>query len=73
MDVAVRHAARPIRTGARAAHRCPHCRVEALVLYRRHESSPSWGAPLVTEYYDCQFCDAQYQYSPATDRWKPIA
>ena len=73
MEVGVRHAnseSRP-RLGS-AVRRCPQCREAALVLRRRHVSPPSLGAQLVTEYYDCDFCDAGYQYSPDTDRWKPI-
>jgi hypothetical protein len=30
------------------------------------------GPPMVTEYYECECCDSRYQYSPATDRWKPV-
>jgi hypothetical protein len=30
------------------------------------------GAPLVTEFYNCDSCDARYQYSPAQNRWRPI-
>jgi hypothetical protein len=52
--------------------KCPQCRTEALVMQRRHVSPPRWGEPVVTEYYDCDFCDASYQYSPAENRWRPI-
>lgn len=55
-----------------AAHACPQCRQESLVLTRRHVSPPRFGPALVTEYYDCDCCDAQYQYSPSDDRWRPI-
>jgi hypothetical protein len=34
-------------------------------------SPPRLGPPLVTEYYECECCDARYQYSPATNRWRP--
>jgi hypothetical protein len=54
------------------ARPCPQCRTEALVLNRRHVSPERLGTPLVTEYYECECCDARYQYSPADDRWKPI-
>jgi C4-type Zn-finger protein len=54
-------------------HRCPQCHQEALILQRRHVSPPHLGASLVTEYYECDYCEARYQYSPADDRWKPIS
>ena len=57
----------------RVGRRCPQCREDALVMDRRHVSPPRWGAPLVTEYYDCGFCDARYQYSPADDRWRALS
>jgi hypothetical protein len=60
------------KRGGVAAHKCPQCREQTLVLQRRHVSPPQFGTPLVTEYYDCECCDAHYQYSPAEDRWKPI-
>jgi hypothetical protein len=53
--------------------KCPRCHEEALVLQRRHVSPTHLGSPLVTEYYECDFCDAQYKYSPADDRWRPIS
>jgi DNA-directed RNA polymerase subunit RPC12/RpoP len=56
-----------------SAHRCPQCRVEALIMRRRHVSSPGWGEPVLTEYYDCDYCEAQYSYSPAQNRWKLLA
>jgi hypothetical protein len=56
----------------RSTHRCPQCRTEALVMRRRHVSSPGWGAQTVTEYYDCDYCEAQYTYSPSEDRWKVV-
>lgn len=58
---------------ATAAHRCPQCREQALRLHRRHVSPSRLGAPLVTEYWDCDFCDAHYQFTPAENRWKPIS
>ena len=48
------------------ARQCPQCRAEALVLLRRHVSPPRLGPPLVTEYYECEYCETRYQYSPAT-------
>ena len=58
---------------AHPVHRCPQCGVEALVLKRRHVSSPGWGEQTVTEYYDCDYCDARYSYSPSTKTWKLLA
>jgi hypothetical protein len=66
----------PKKTGgarqAPSSHRCPQCRETALVLQRRHVSPSRLGEPLVTEYYDCDCCDARYTYSPAADRWRAI-
>jgi hypothetical protein len=53
-------------------HRCPQCREAALMLQRRHVSPARLGEPLVTEYYECDACDAQYKYSPAEDRWQAV-
>ena len=58
---------------ARSTHRCPQCHTEALVMRRRYVSSPGWGTPTVTEYYDCDYCEAQYSFSPAEGRWKIVA
>ncbi len=52
--------------------RCPRCRVEALVLNRRHVSPPQFGAVLTTEYYGCDYCEAEFQFTPETGRWRPI-
>ena len=41
------------------------------MLQRRHVSPARLGEPLVTEYYECDSCDARYKYSPAQDRWQP--
>ena len=41
-------------------------------MHRRHVSPPQWGDPVVTEYYDCDYCEARFSYSPAQNRWKPI-
>lgn len=54
-------------------HTCPQCREAALVLERRHVSPSRLGPTLVTEYYDCEYCDARFQFSPAENRWKPIS
>ena len=72
MDFAVRHAT---ERSARAAttHRCPQCREEAMVLTRRHVSPARLGTALVTEYWDCDCCDARYQFSPADNRWRPLS
>jgi len=72
MDFAIRKPAADARRTTKA-HRCPQCRAEALVLQRRHVSPASLGPSLVTEYYDCDFCDAHFKYSPADDRWKPLS
>jgi uncharacterized protein with PIN domain len=55
-----------------SSHRCPQCRELALTLQRRHVSPARLGEPLVTEYYDCDSCDARYKYSPAQDRWQAM-
>jgi hypothetical protein len=60
-------------TTTRSNHRCPQCRTEALVMRRRHLSSPGWGEPMLTEYYDCDYCDARFSYSPGDGRWKILA
>jgi hypothetical protein len=72
MEFAARHVASGGTAVRPAAHRCPQCREQALVLHRRHVSPASLGDRLVTEYYDCDCCDASYQFSPADNRWKPI-
>jgi hypothetical protein len=72
MDFAVRPGSGSSgKRGATAAHKCPQCREQTLVLQRRHVSPPQLGPEMVTEYYECDCCDARYQYSPADDRWKP--
>jgi hypothetical protein len=71
MDFSIKHTFDRQR-GSGAARLCPQCRSEALVLHRRHVSPERLGTPLVTEYYDCECCDARFQYSPAEDRWKPV-
>jgi hypothetical protein len=73
MDFASRHRAGSGAAQRASSHRCPQCRVEALVLTRRHVSPPRLGDPLVTEYYECNYCDSRFQYSPASDKWKPLA
>lgn len=55
-----------------SSHRCPQCRENALMLQRRHVSPARLGEPLVTEFYDCDCCDAQFKYSPAIDSWRPL-
>ena len=72
MEFGVRGSGAP-RGSVSTDHRCPQCREFALVLQKRHVSPPGLGEPLVTEYYDCDYCDAHYQYSPASNRWKPLA
>ena len=71
VDFSIRHTFDKKRAIA-AARQCPQCRAEALILLRRHVSPARLGAPLVTEYYECERCDTSYQYSPATNRWRPV-
>jgi hypothetical protein len=71
MEFAVRHATERSSLTA-GTHRCPQCREQTLVLHRRHVSPARLGSPLVTEYWDCDFCDARYQFTPAENRWRPI-
>ena len=70
MDFAIRHTLEGERA-AGAARECPQCRTDALVLHRRHVSPAHLGAPLITEFYGCDCCDAKFQYSPAENRWRP--
>lgn len=72
MEIAVRQSTPDRNRVAEHAHRCPQCHTDALVMHRRHVSPPRWGAPVVTEYYDCDYCDAKYTYSPAENRWKIV-
>jgi hypothetical protein len=72
MEIGVRHSTSDVATMIRPTRRCLECRTEALVMRRRHMSPPGWGEPVITEYYDCDYCEAQYSYSPATRRWKRI-
>jgi hypothetical protein len=71
MDFAVRQ---PRAHARKASHpRCPQCREETLVLQRRHVSAARLGDVLVTEFYECDCCDAGYQYSPTDNRWKRLS
>jgi hypothetical protein len=72
MEFAVCRAAER-RSLSASTHRCPQCRQEALVLHRRHVSPATLGTQLVTEYWDCDCCDARYQFSPTDGRWRPIS
>jgi hypothetical protein len=71
MDFSIRHTFEKQRPAGQA-RQCPQCRTDALILLRRHVSPARLGPPLVTEYYECECCDSHYQYSPATDRWRPV-
>ena len=73
MEIAVRQSGSDISRSVHPSHRCPQCRVDALIMRRRHVSSPGWGEPRLTEYYDCDYCEARYSYSPADRRWKLLA
>ena len=72
MEFAIRQATPARNSRTAPAHRCPRCREQALVLERRHVSPPSLGLSLTTEFYDCDCCDARFQFSPADNRWRPI-
>ena len=72
MEFAVRHVNPERNSITGNTHRCPQCRERALVLHQRHVSPVRLGPPLVTEYYNCDFCEARYQFSPANNRWRPI-
>src|ERR687891_61301 len=63
MEIAVRHSRLQGGKVARDPKKCPQCGTRALLLQRRYVSPPGWGAPTVTEYYDCDYCDASYQFS----------
>ena len=71
MDFSIRHTFEKGRAVGEV-RRCPQCRTDALILLRRHVSPPRLGAPLVTEYYEWDCCEYQYQYSPATVLWIPM-
>jgi hypothetical protein len=71
MDFSIRHTFEKGRATGEA-RQCPQCRTDALILLRRHVSPARLGTPLVTEYYECECCDSQYQFSPASGSWKPI-
>jgi hypothetical protein len=72
MEFAVRRESVRARV-APISQRCPQCHELALMLQRRHISPARLGEPLVTEFYDCDCCDASYKYSPAENRWRAIA
>jgi hypothetical protein len=42
------------------------------MLERRHVSPDRLGDALVTEFYECDCCDARYKYSPANDQWRAV-
>jgi hypothetical protein len=73
MEIVVRQSSSDLPRSTHPTHRCPQCRVDALILRRRHVSSPGWGDAVITEYYDCDYCDAKYAYSPADGRWKVVS
>ncbi len=72
MEFAARHNASRARSTT-PSHRCPQCREVALTLQRRHVSPARLGEPLVTEFYDCDCCDASFKYSPAVDQWRILS
>ena len=71
MDFAVRQQSARARVTP-SSHRCPQCRERALMLQQRHVSPARLGEPLVTEFYDCDCCDARLKYSPATNTWRVV-
>lgn len=72
MEFAVRQSnARP--KVAPSSHRCPQCRQLALMLQRRHVSPERLGNPLVTEFYDCDCCDARYKFTPNENKWRQLS
>ena len=73
MEIAVRQSNPGTDRIGRASQRCPQCHTDALIMRRRHISSPGWGPSVSTEYYDCDYCEASYSYSPADRRWKILA
>lgn len=73
MEIGVRHSTSGVPHVTRPTRRCLHCHTEALVMQRRHVSAPAWGEPIVTEYYGCEYCEAEYSYSPASSRWKRLS
>jgi hypothetical protein len=72
MEFAVRSQAGRVRV-VPSPHRCPQCRELALMLQHRHVSPARLGEPLVTEFYDCDSCDASFKYSPAADTWRILS
>jgi hypothetical protein len=72
MDFAVRQKSSRARVTP-STHRCPQCREFALMLQDRHVSPARLGEPLVTEFYDCDCCDARFKYSPAANTWRPVS
>jgi DNA-directed RNA polymerase subunit M/transcription elongation factor TFIIS len=71
MEFAVRQPSTRARVTP-SSHRCPQCREQALMLERRHVSPDRLGDALVTEFYECDCCDARYKYSPANDQWRAV-
>jgi hypothetical protein len=71
MDFAVRQQSARTRLTP-STHRCPQCRELALILQNRHVSPPRLGEPLVTEFYECDCCDARFKYSPAANTWRAV-
>jgi uncharacterized protein with PIN domain len=49
--------------------RCTRCR-EELQLVRRHTSPIRLGTPVITDFYECPACDAEFAFSPATGKWR---
>ena len=72
MEFAVRSPTGRVRV-VPSRHRCPQCRETALMLQQRHVSPARLGEPLVTEFYECDCCDARFKYSPAADTWRPLS
>lgn len=71
MEFAVRQQSSRARA-VPSQHRCPQCRELALMLQHRHVSPARLGEPLVTEFYECDCCDARVKYSPAANSWRVV-
>ncbi len=59
MEIGVRHSTSGVPSPTRPTRRCLQCHTDALAMRRRHVSAPGWGESVVTEYYDCESCEAQ--------------
>lgn len=72
MDFAVRQPLTRNRVTP-STHRCPQCREQALMLQQRHVSPERLGEQLITEFYECDCCDARFKFSPAANTWRIVS